>query len=228
MGSDEKLAKLADMMREEVGSLPSDEEDAGQSRIRIKGNSGNINFGTQLTIGERAESRKLVPAQRQELYDLGVKCEELGGDSKSLWRRVFAQLGVNRIDDITTEQFQQARGVLQANLDQLQEEADKRRLIGKILRATDEKAARSELNNFCELTFGRTQLNSLKRAELQRVLEFIQRFEVRPLATPAPQPPAAPSAPEGYMDTLRMLMSRYPMQVGSVFLAGVIASKIVL
>lgn len=228
MGSDDKLAKLADMVREEVSSIPRDGSDAAQQGVRIKGNSGNINFGTQLTIGERSESRKLVPAQRQELYDLGVKCEEFGAESKPLWRRVFAQLGVNRIDDITTEQFLQARGVLQASLDQLQEEADKRRLIGKILRTTDEKAAKAELNNFCELTFGRTQLNGLKRTELPRVLEFIQRFEVKPQVTPAPQPPASAPAPASYMDTLRMLMSRYPMQVGSVFLAGVIASKIVL
>lgn len=191
--------------------------------------AGDINnFGIQISLADKDDGRALVPAQRQELYDLGLKCAELGADSKEIWRRVFAELGVKQIAEITAEQFQQARTVLQSRLDQLQEEADKRRLIGKILRTADEKAAKAELNNFCELTFGRTHLNNLKRADLQRVLEFIQRFQVKPLVTPAPQPSAAPAAPEGYMDTLRMLMSRYPMQVGSVFLAGIIASKIVL
>lgn len=191
--------------------------------------AGDINnFGIQISLADKDAGRALVPAQRQELYDLGLKCAELGADSKEIWRRVFAELGVKQIAEITAEQFPQARAVLQSRLDQLQEEADKRRLIGKILRTADEKAAKVELNNFCELTFGRTHLSNLKRADLQRALAFIQDFEVKPLVTPTPQPPAAPPAPEGYMDTLRMLMSRYPMQLGSVFLAGIIASKIVL
>jgi len=191
--------------------------------------AGDINnFGIQISLADKDDGRALVPAQRQELYDLGLKCAELGADSKEIWRRVFAELGVKQIAEITAEQFQQARTVLQSRLDQLQDEADKRRLIGKILRTADEKAAKAELNNFCELTFGRTHLGNLKRVDLQRVLEFIQRLEVKPLVNHAPQRPVAPPAPEGYMDTLRMLMSRYPMQLGSVFLAGILASKIVL
>ncbi|MNJ35133.1 flagella biosynthesis regulator [compost metagenome] len=185
---EERLAKLADKVVEGLSSQPLDEQPAPKPGIKIKGNSGSINFGTQLNIGTRHEPRDLVPAQRQALYDLSLKCVELGADSKEIWRRVFAELGVKQIDDITAEQFQQARGVLQARLDQLQDEDNKRRLIGKILRAAIEKDAQAELNNFCDLTFGRTHLNSLQRADLQRTLEFIQGFEVKPALSVPTQP----------------------------------------
>lgn len=143
---------------------------------------GDINnYDVQINVASKVEVKALVPAQKQELYDLGLKCVELGGDSKEIWRRVFAELGVKQIGDIASSQFSQARHVLQARLDQLVEEDDKRRLIGKILRAATEKDAKSELNNYCDLTFGRTHLSSLKRAELQRVLEFIQGFQVKPM-----------------------------------------------
>lgn len=220
---DERLAKLADMMREEISSLPNNEGEIAKPGIRIKGNSANINFGTQLTLAdqtERAESRKLVSAQRQELYELGVRCEELGADSKVLWRQVFAQLGVTRIDDITTEQFHPARGVLQAKLDQLQEDADKRRLIGKILRAADEKDAKSEMNNFCDITFGRTHLNDLKRSELQRVLEFIQGFQVK-----SPAPPQPESAQPGQL-ALREFLITYKANAAGLFVCGFIVGTL--
>lgn len=206
--------------------------------MTISGNAGsNINFGTQINMAEKPEARDLVPAQSQELYDLGLKCVELGGDSKEIWRRVFAELGVKQIADITTDQFLEARKVLQANLDQLQEDADKRRLIGKILRTMDEKAAKTELNNFCELTFGRTHLNNLKRTELQRTLEFIQGFEIRPQATPEPQPSVEPSvsasseaptpSPKSVPIQVRELVVSYPWQFGLVFALGALMGKMV-
>ncbi|WP_460418894.1 hypothetical protein [Pseudomonas sp. microsymbiont 2] len=143
---------------------------------------GDINnYDVQISMSGKVEVRTLVPAQKKELYDLGVRSTELGADSKEIWRAVFAELGVKQIGDITVDQFQQARSVLQVCLDNLQEEEDKRRLVGKILRTTTEKDAKVELNNFCDVTFGRTHLNKLKRAELQRVLEFIQAFQVKPL-----------------------------------------------
>ncbi|POF99424.1 hypothetical protein BGP82_29095 [Pseudomonas putida] len=144
---------------------------------------GHINnYDVQINMAGRAEFRPLVPAQKKELYDLGIRCTELGADSKDIWRAVFAELGVKQIGDIATEHFQRARSVLQCRLDALLEEEDKRRLVGKVLRMATEKDAGAELNDFCDVTFGRTRLNKLKRAELQRVLEFIQGFQVAPLS----------------------------------------------
>ncbi|WP_347505802.1 hypothetical protein [Pseudomonas anguilliseptica] len=40
------------------------------------------------------------------------------------------------------------------------------------------------MSNFCELTFGRTQLSLLKRAELPKALEFILQFEAKPSSPP--------------------------------------------
>lgn len=143
---------------------------------------GDINnYGVQINIAGKSEVHRLVPAQKQELYDLGLRCVELGADSKDIWRRVFAELSVKQIDEIAASQFQAARHVLQARLNQLLDEENKRRLVGKILRAATEKDAKAELNNYCDLAFGRTHLNNLERADLQRVLEFIQGFQVRPL-----------------------------------------------
>jgi hypothetical protein len=183
---------------------------------------GDINnYGIQINVAGKSEQRGLVPAQKQELYELGLKCVELGADSKEIWRRVFAELSVKQIGDITSDQFQQARNVLQARLDQLMDEDDKRRLIGKILRAATEKDAKAELNNYCDLTFGRTHLNHLKRADLQRVLEFVQGFEVKPLA--APQPAPAPIHSERL--ALREFLITYKSNAFWLFIFGVIVDR---
>ncbi len=175
---------------------------------------GDINnYDVQINMAGKAEFRALVPAQKKELYDLGVRCSELGADSKDIWRAVFAELGIKQIGDITAEQFQQARNVLQIRLDNLQEEEDKRRLVGKILRVTTEKDAKAELNNFCDVTFGRTHLNKLKRAELQRVLEFAQGFQIKPL------PGAAIPMP------LREFLLTHRVHATGLFVFGVFVGK---
>lgn len=134
------------------------------------------NYGVNVSLVERTETRVLVSAQRQELHELRAKCEELGDDPRDVWRAVHAQLGVTTISEITTERFIEARDAIQARLESLQEEADKRRLVGKVLRAVAEKDAKVELNNFCELNFGRTQLKGLQKVQLQKALEFVQSF----------------------------------------------------
>jgi hypothetical protein len=138
---------------------------------------GDINnYGVNIHLVDKTETRGLVSAQRKELHQLRAMCEELGDDPRDVWRRVHAQLGVTTIGEITVEQFVDARTVLQTRLEFLQEEADKRRLVGKVLRVVAEKDAKAELNNFCELTFGRTQLNNLQKPQLQITLEFVQGF----------------------------------------------------
>lgn len=138
---------------------------------------GDINnYGVNIRLVDKTETRSLVSAQRKELHELRAKCEELGDDPRDVWRRVHAQFGVTTISEITAEKFVDARNVMQARLEHLQDEADKRRLAGKVLRVVAEKDAEAEVNNFCELTFGRTQLNSLKKPQLQTTLEFVQGF----------------------------------------------------
>lgn len=178
------------------------------------------NYGVKINVVGREEARCLVPAQKQELYELGLKCVELGADSKEIWRRVFAELSVKQIGDITAAQFQEARNVLQARLSQLADEDDKRRLVGKILRSATEKDAKAELNNFCDLTFGRTHLNNLHRADLQRALEFIQGFQIKFLA-------AAPSESVSHQRMpLREFLIIHRMNAVGVFVFGVIVGKV--
>ncbi|QAY92532.1 hypothetical protein [Pseudomonas sp. ACM7] len=148
---------------------------------------GDINnYGVNIHLVDKTETRGLVSAQRKELHQLRAKCEELGDDPRDVWRTVHAQLAVTSISEITAEQFIDARNVMQIRLERLQEEADKRRLVGKVLRAVAEKDAKDEMNNFCELSFGRTQLNNLQKSQLQQTLEFVQHFQ--PMRQPyAPQ-----------------------------------------
>lgn len=186
--------------------------------------AGNIsNYDVNIGVHEKAESRGLVSAQRKELHELRSKCEELGDDPRDVWRSVHAQLGVTSISEISTEQFAAARAVLEARLAFLLEDADKRRLVGKVLRATTEKDAKSELNNFCELSFGRIHLNSLSRVDLQRVLEFIQGFQVKPLqvehaVTPSDSIPA-PRLP------IRDFLITYRVNAFWLFMFGIIVDR---
>lgn len=137
---------------------------------------GDINnYGVN---SDKAESRCLVSAQRKELHGLRAKCEEVGDDPREIWRMVHAQLGVTTLSEISADQFPLARSTMQLRLRlaQLQEEADKRRLVGKILRAA-EKDLKVEMNNFCELRFGRTQLKNLEKSQLRKTLEFVQQHQ---------------------------------------------------
>lgn len=139
---------------------------------------GDINnYGVNIGLNGKAESRGLVSAQRKELHELRAKCEELGDDPREVWRMVHAQLGVTTISEISADQFPLARSTIQTRLEQLQEEADKRRLVGKILRAVSEKDLKAEMNNFCELNFGRTQLCNLEKPQLQKTLEYVLQHQ---------------------------------------------------
>lgn len=190
--------------------------------VEVGGDQNRVAGRDYVEINMGREQRKipLVPAQSQELYGLGIRCTELGADSKDTWRRVFAELGVKQIDDITADQFLQARNVLQARLNSLVDEDDKRRLVGKILRTATEKDAKAELNNFCDLTFGRTHLNNLQRAELQRALEFVQGFQIRPLAE-VPTEPAKPSPMP-----LREFLSIHRVNAVGLFVFGIVVGKL--
>lgn len=176
---------------------------------------GDINnYGVSISFVDKTEPRVLVSAQRKELHELRAKCEELGDDPRDVWRRVHAQLGVSTISEITAEQFVDARNVIQARLESLQEEADKRRLVGKILRAVAEKDTKVELNNFCELNFGRTQLKNLQKIQLQKTLEFVQSF--------VPDQQKALHHPDASKLTLKEFMVLHRQNVAGIFFLGVL------
>lgn len=174
---------------------------------------GDINnYGININLTDKSEPKGLVSAQWKELHALRAKCEELGDDPREIWRRVHAQLGVTTIGEITAEQFTEARSVIQARLEHLQDDADKRRLVGKVLRAVAEKDVKAEMNNFCELAFGRTQLNNLQKTQLQKTLEFIQRFE--------PNTQRAQSAPRAL--TLKEFLMLHRQNAAVLFFLGVL------
>ncbi|MBH8611929.1 hypothetical protein I4N56_014085 [Pseudomonas mohnii] len=179
---------------------------------------GDINnFGISISLAEadKAEQRGLVTAQRKELHDLRAQCEELGDDPRDVWRMVHAHLGVTSVNEISAEQFPAAREVMQQRLERLREEADKRRLVGKVLRAATEKDARAELNTFCELGFGRTQLNNLEKTQLQKALEFVLQFK-----------PAAPLASEPAELSFRDFVTLHKQNAAGVLCLGVLIGAV--
>jgi len=103
--------------------------------------------------------------------------------------------------------------VLQARLEYLQEEADKRRLVGKVLRVVAEKDAKAEMNNFCELTFGRTQLNNLQKTQLQMTLEFVQGF--------VPGRQETPLIPEVSKLAIKEFLMLHQKNAAALFFAGI-------
>lgn len=151
-----------------------------------EGDINNFGISISLADADKTETRGLVTAQRKELHELRAKCEELGDDPRDVWRMVHAHLGVTSINEIAADQFPEAREVMRQRLERLKEEADKRRIVGKVLRAIAEKDAKTEVNTFCDLSFGRTQLNNLEKVQLQKTLEFVLRF--KPSAVIAEKP----------------------------------------
>ncbi|QLG93363.1 hypothetical protein HZF02_15945 [Pseudomonas yamanorum] len=142
-----------------------------------EGDINNFGINISLADADKAESRGLVTAQRKELHELRAKCEELGDDPRDVWRMVHAHLGVTSINEISADQFSAAQEVMRQRFERLQEEADKRRLVGKVLRAVAEKDAKAEMNTFCDLSFGRTQLKNLEKIQLQQTLEYVIQFK---------------------------------------------------
>lgn len=180
---------------------------------------GDINnYGISINLTDKAEARGLVSAQRKELHELRAKCEELGDDPRDVWRTVHAQLAVTSISEITAEQFVEARDVMQTRLERLQEDADKRRLVGKVLRAVAEKDAKTEMNTFCELNFGRTQLNKLQKLQLQKTLEFVLDFK--------PNVQSAPLAPELGSLTFRDFVMLHRQNAACLFCLGLLVGGI--
>lgn len=180
-----------------------------------EGDINNFGISISLADADKAEARGLVTAQRKELHELRAKCEELGDDPRDVWRMVHAHLGVTSINEIAADQFPEAREVIRQRLERLKEEADKRRIVGKVLRAVAEKDAKAEVNTFCDLSFGRTQLNNLEKVQLQKTLEFVLQF--RPAAK-MPEKPAELS----FQDFL-MLHRR---NVAGVFLLGMLVGAV--
>ncbi|WP_045884632.1 hypothetical protein [Pseudomonas chlororaphis] len=180
---------------------------------------GDINnYGISINLTDKTEVRGLVSAQRKELHELRAKCEELGDDPRDVWRTVHAQLAVTSISEITAEQFIDARNVMQTRLERLQEEADKRRLVGKVLRAVAEKDAKTEMNTFCELNFGRTQLNNLQKPQLQKTLEFVLGFK--------PDIQTAPLAPEISSLTFKEFLMLNRQNAAGLFCLGLLIGGI--
>lgn len=100
---DNLLKELSSRLTKEVGNLPKDGEDH-EFRVKIKGNRGNINLGTQ-TIEIRSE--KLAPP---ETSDRARECPQCG---KHTWR--YTQLcrhcdyDLHRHDSIEAEEKEERR-----------------------------------------------------------------------------------------------------------------------
>lgn len=180
-----------------------------------EGDINNFGINISLADADKAESRGLVAAQRQELHELRAKCEEIGDDPRDVWRAVHAHLGVTSINEISANQFSEAREVMLRRFERLKEDADKRRLVGKVLRAAVEKDAKAEMNTFCDLSFGRTQLKDLEKAQLQKTLEYVIRFK-----------PETPPVTEPTDLTFQGFVLLYKKNAAGIFALGVLIGAV--
>ncbi|KAA6195492.1 MULTISPECIES: hypothetical protein [Pseudomonas] len=180
-----------------------------------EGDINNYGINISLADADKAETRGLVTAQRKELHELRAKCEELGDDPRDVWRTVHAHLGVTSINEITADQFSEAREVMRQRLEYLREGADKRRLVGKVLRAVAEKDAKAEMNTFCDLSFGRTQLKDLEKAQLQKTLEYVLQFKA-----------VVASASEPAELTFQSFVLLYKKNAAGIFALGILIGAV--
>lgn len=221
---DERLDKLFGMMREEISNLSSDGEGASQPGIRIKGNSANINFGTQLTIGERPESLKLAKAQRIKLNAVVAEVAKKCGVSEAfLWTEVIhVKLGVTSINEITRDKYPLALEILDAFRSDRREQRTRQELIDKTREIAHAKGITGELRKFCIREFGEQRLDPLERASILRALAFVDDYHRQPASSeaPAPTPKSAPIQ-------IRELVVSYPWQFGLVFALGALMGKMV-
>lgn len=164
-------------------------EDVGQA---VAGDL--VNSGVVINIGSAPEeaSQELVPAQRRALNALVRKItDEFDDEPWDIWRMLHAKLGVTCIDELCRSQFERAESVLQRYLDQKREESVIRGLVAKILRISNEKAIRGEVELYCTRQYGTSQFKALGREQLQAVLGYA--YDWAPPLEQAFQEPASMS-----------------------------------
>ena len=168
----------------------------------------------------KPDKEPLVKAQRKRLNalvaEVAAECSVAG---PALWLQVLhPQLGVDSINDITRDQFQDALDALDAYRQEHRDRVARKGLISRINSSVQRKGITVELERYCVREFGQQDLNSLDRGQLQRTLAFADDHA----SAVSPVPVQSPAV----RLTIQQLVLSYPVHAGSIAVLGYIMGKI--
>lgn len=168
----------------------------------------------------KPDKEPLVKAQRKRLNalvaEVAAECSVAG---PALWLQVLhPQLGVDSINDITRDQFQDALDALDVYRQEHRDRVACKGLIDRISSAVLRKGIAAELDRFCIREFGQQYLNSLDRGQLQKALAFVDDHA-------AVVPPGQVQSPPVRL-TIQQLVLSYPVHTGGIAVLGFIIGKV--
>lgn len=151
----------------------------------------------------------MLPAQKQRIHELIDEYAVISGKEKShAWKLIHAKVDVCSVNQITTKKYHQAVEFLEENIASARAVKDRKQLISRVLRITEDKTAERDV--FCLSHFGSTTLNSLDAEQLVTIYRHFSG---------ANQPPHRPI-------TWEVLIKERGGMVFLIFFAGVIAGMI--
>lgn len=216
MQSEDRLAKLAEMLKDERGELP-EAHPTSAAPIKIKG-GGHINLGgTQVNINSVPAPDLLSPEQRRRLNRLVTEISsEHQVDPRLLWKEVVhTRTGVSSIENIPRDKFAEAEQALLDHAEQLHAQAHAKRLVDEVEEVAKQRGIYQQMTRFCSREFGSTVLTKLSPVQLKAVLHFVDEYQ-------APTQVAAPLSWPG----LRKLMLSHPWHFTAVFVAGALVGRV--
>lgn len=111
----------------------------------------------------------LAQSQRCMLNKLVDEIIELTGEKpRTIWLRVYAPLGVDKISEIRKSQYDNAQGILFTIKKIALEAQHCNKLISEIFKLNIDKKI---LSHYCRTHFGETFLKKLERSALQQILD---------------------------------------------------------
>lgn len=239
---DDRLAKLAEKLHGVRDNLPGVDGEAPtmpKSDIRVSRNSGNVNFGTQVNIGNSMSTEPMASSQRRSLND---RVEELAGaygvDPRVVWREVLhTRFGVSSIGELSKAQYIEAAQALDAYEVQLKgqvadskEQHHVKRLVAEALQIAHSRDAYQTMIRFCSREFGETALNSLSADQLKQVLKFLEESTIaqdRSAGGRSTESKPPRHSGDSFVSGLISLGSQYPMHCGTVAVVLIILGKII-
>ncbi|WGO84702.1 hypothetical protein [Arsenophonus apicola] len=126
--------------------------------------------------GSNDNKKLLVSAQRKILNELVQKVSAVCHEKKSvIWLQIYAESGVNNINEITIEQYPLIINYLNKIIDEKKEEMNKSFLVHLLLKNTqNDEGLRDELRVYCQLKFAMKNLfNELNCSQLRQALEWL-------------------------------------------------------
>lgn len=217
MQSDDRLAKLAEMLKDERDELPKDDATPAQS-VKLEASGKHISqIGTQVNINSSAPADLLSPEQRRRLNRLVTEISsEYQADPRTLWKEVVhTRTGVSSIEDIPRDKFAEAEQALLDYAELLHAQAHAKRLVAEVLEVANQRGVYQEMTRFCSREFGSAVLNKLNPEQLKAALRYVESHGAQP-----------PSTAVGWTAQMIQLWKRYPSHLVVLIIVSAIAGRI--